>query len=92
MLLGRLLELLQIDPTLFSQHSTTLLWQDYITEDVSPAYLQSLESSIRTQDKSLPGQQAVMVCLVCDEFLLPSLCFVLFCVDHLHVKVGCVSL
>lgn len=46
---------------LYTAHSISFAAGHYITEDVSPAYLQSLESSIRTQDKSLPGQQAVMV-------------------------------
>ena len=31
----------------------------YVTEDVSAAYLQSLESSIRTQDRTQPGRKIV---------------------------------
>ena len=33
----------------------------YVTEDISPAYLQSLESSVRTQDRKRSGEKVALV-------------------------------
>ena len=33
----------------------------YVTEDISPAYLQSLESSVRMQDRKRSGEKVALV-------------------------------